>query len=135
MKQELFAQNYVTNGGNASMAYRAAYDAGKMKPETINARGYDLTKHSQIAERIKELQQTTAKKFEITRESLTAELMKILKIASDDDKSDLSRKTVMDIAKLNGLIIDKAVVDMSANVKVMDAIKKNSKKIDFDIGD
>ena len=35
LKQEKFCQEYVKNGGNASAAYRSAYNASKMKDETV----------------------------------------------------------------------------------------------------
>ncbi len=60
--------------GNASAAYRAAYDAGKMKPETVNNNAYALLKNSEIAARLAQHQQALQKRTEVTLENLTAEL-------------------------------------------------------------
>ena len=55
VKQEKFCQEYVANGGKASDAYRAAYSAQDMKPETINNKAYILTKKGEIWARISDL--------------------------------------------------------------------------------
>ena len=44
-KQENFARLYVETG-NASEAYRRAYDTGRMKPETINNNAHMALKNS-----------------------------------------------------------------------------------------
>jgi len=54
-KQERFCQAYIKTG-NASEAYRAAYDCSKMKPETVNRAAKQLLDNSKITARIKELQ-------------------------------------------------------------------------------
>ena len=145
IKQETFCQEYLTNGGNASDAYRTAYDAHSVKPEVIWVRASELLKNSKVAVRIKELQAETNKKYEVTREYLNDILFEILTDArkilvtpdSEITKKDLElmRKTTMDFAKLNGLIVDKAELQHTGTVVVMDAIKKNGKEMDFDIGD
>lgn len=54
-KQERFCQAYIKTG-NATEAYRAAYDCGRMKPETVNRAAKQLLDNSKITTRIKELQ-------------------------------------------------------------------------------
>lgn len=53
-KQEAFALGYIKTG-NASEAYRNAYDAKGSKPETINVRASELLKNSKVAARVEEL--------------------------------------------------------------------------------
>ena len=53
-KQETFCQEYI-KCGNASQAYRKAYDCENMKPETINVKACELLKNGNITVRIKEL--------------------------------------------------------------------------------
>ncbi len=53
-KQQKFAREYFRTG-NASEAYRLAYDAKNMKPETVNRNAVELTQNSMIAARIDEL--------------------------------------------------------------------------------
>jgi phage terminase small subunit len=54
-KQERFARKYVELG-NASEAYRQAYDAENMSGAAINEEAYRLTKNPDIALRILDLQ-------------------------------------------------------------------------------
>ncbi len=53
-KQESFVVAYVETG-NASEAYRRAYDTGRMRPATINRNAHALVRHSKVAARIQEL--------------------------------------------------------------------------------
>lgn len=54
-KQETFAQG-VASGMTAGDAYRQAYDADKMKPESIRVNARKLAKRTPVALRVKELQ-------------------------------------------------------------------------------
>ena len=64
-KQERFVCLYVETG-NASEAYRQAYNAGKMKAESINRKAKELLDNGKIAARIAKLQATHRKRHEIT---------------------------------------------------------------------
>lgn len=61
LKQEGFARDYVLTG-NASQAYRSNYNAGKMKPETINVKAIELLKNGKVAVRVNELQKDIAQR-------------------------------------------------------------------------
>jgi len=52
--QEKFCLAYIETG-NASGAYRRAYNAGKMKAETINRRAFDLMQNGKVTARISDL--------------------------------------------------------------------------------
>ena len=54
IKQEKFCLEYLKDG-NASRAYREAYDTGNMKEATINRNAKALTDDNKIATRIDEL--------------------------------------------------------------------------------
>ena len=54
VKQEKFCQSYIETG-NASEAYRQAYSASKMKPETVNRTAKELLDHPKITARINTL--------------------------------------------------------------------------------
>lgn len=82
-KQLKFAELYVTIG-NASDAYRKAYNSGKMKDATINRNAKALLDNTKIATRIKEIQSTQSKSFQRTREEILADLNEII----DDYKKD-----------------------------------------------
>ena len=72
-KMEAFAQAYVELG-NASEAYRRAYNAGRMKAETIVVNASRLLKDTKVTLRVEQLQAKHAERHDITVDSLTAEL-------------------------------------------------------------
>ena len=84
-KQEKFCNYYVDTEGNASEAYRMAYDALKMKPESIWVAACRLLKESKVSLRINEIKAQRAKESEIKRESVEKVLMDIIL----SDPSDL----------------------------------------------
>lgn len=67
-KQENFCLEYLKTG-NASEAYRRAYNAENMKPETINKRAIELLADGAIAGRIAELRKPVeeAAQIDLTR--------------------------------------------------------------------
>ena len=54
-KQDHFARLIALDGVNQSEAYRRAYDARNMKPETIWQRASEVARHSKVAARVQEL--------------------------------------------------------------------------------
>ena len=73
IKQENFCLAYIETG-NASEAYRRAYNAKKSKPETINRTAKELLDNPKIAARVTELKNRIAKKVEISQERVLEEL-------------------------------------------------------------
>jgi len=80
IKQERFCQVYVESG-NASEAYRRVYNAGRMKPETVNRKAKELLDHGKITARIAELQAEHREKHDITVETITAMYLEDRKLA------------------------------------------------------
>jgi phage terminase small subunit len=76
IKQERFAQKYVELG-NASEAYRQAYDADKMSPEAINVEASRLVAHPSVSLRIKSLEYLRLKRHEVTVDRVVSEYGKI----------------------------------------------------------
>ena len=66
-KQEAFAQA-VVSGLSQSDAYRKAYDAAKMKPETVQNNAYKLVGNNDVATRIAALRKALESKGLWTRE-------------------------------------------------------------------
>ena len=78
-KQRKFAEEYV-NTGNASEAYRRAYDVGKnTKLETIATKASHLLAEYNISTMVKELQIQQANKYEITRKEVAEGYFKMIK--------------------------------------------------------
>lgn len=114
-KQEAFCLAYMETG-NASEAYRQAYNASKMKPETVNRKAKELLDHGKISARIGGLQSEAAKRNEVTVDSLLAELEEARQAALNAGPSAQSSAAVaatMGKAKLMGL--DKQVVDHTSS--------------------
>lgn len=63
--------------GNASEAYRGVYSCVNMKPDSVNNKAYELLRKVEITARVKELQNATAKRSDITKERILGELAKI----------------------------------------------------------
>ncbi len=85
LKQEKFCQYYVDTEGNASEAYRMAYDSSKMKPESIWVAACRLLKDAKVTLRINEIKTLRAKESEVRRETVEKVLMDIIL----SDPSDL----------------------------------------------
>jgi hypothetical protein len=75
-KQTTFCNAYVETG-NASKAYQRAFDAGAMKPETINRKAVELLNNGKIRARVEALQGELKSKFDVTKERVLKELAKI----------------------------------------------------------
>lgn len=70
-KQLAFAEHYALHG-NASAAYRHAYNAGNMKPSTVAKRAHELTKNGNVSGMIAVLRDRIKTKAE-TEFDITAE--------------------------------------------------------------
>lgn len=75
-KQEAFAVS-VAKGATGADAYRAAYDAKGMKPETLHKRVGDLLKHGGIAGRIEALRAPALRKAELSVERTLLEVGRV----------------------------------------------------------
>lgn len=96
-KQELFAQTYIKTG-NASEAYREAYDTSKYTEKSINEKASQFLKHVKIKSRIEELKKQLEKKHDITKDKILNHLCNIafLDINSLADK-DGNIKNINDL--------------------------------------
>lgn len=72
-KQEQFCLEYLKDG-NASRAYRTAYNASKMKETSITVNASKLLKDTNVALRIEQLGEKHAKKNDVTAERIIKEL-------------------------------------------------------------
>jgi phage terminase small subunit len=72
-QQEKFIQKYL-ECGNASEAYRCAYNAINMATETIHRKAHDVLNNGKVTARLAKLQQRTEKCSELSR----AEVVKML---------------------------------------------------------
>jgi phage terminase small subunit len=102
IKQETFCQKYIETG-NASEAYRQAYDAGNMKPETVNKRASELFGSGAITGRLAELRGVVQQTHGVTVASLILELEEARKVALKREQAAAMVQATMGKAKLAGL--------------------------------
>ena len=76
LKQENFCLVYIESD-NASEAYRQSYDAGRMKPETVNRETKILMDNHKITARIKELRAPVIEATKLTLEKHLATLAQL----------------------------------------------------------
>ncbi len=78
-KQRKFAEEYV-NTGNASEAYRRAYDVAKTTSnDVIKVKASELLKNGNISVTVNELQKKEAEAFQITRKEVADGYFKMIK--------------------------------------------------------
>lgn len=110
-KQEAFALAYVETG-NASEAYRRAYNAGKMKPAVIAVKACELLASGNVAVRVQALQARAVEAHEITMADILRELEEARAMAAGGDKPQPAAMVAasMGKAKLLGMLMDKTEV-------------------------
>lgn len=111
-KQEAFALAYVETG-NASEAYRRAYNAEKMKPATVNRTAKELLDNPKIAARIEELQSGHAERHKLTVDDLLRELEEARQAALTAETAQSSAAVAATMGKAKLLGLDKQVIEHS----------------------
>lgn len=97
----------MTNGGNQHRAYRAAYDAERMSNAAVDVAASQLMKSHKVSIRVKELQERTARRTEVTVETINTMLRETFEAARNDNNHPACVSAAMGMAKLHGLITDK----------------------------
>ena len=105
-KQTAFAEKYV-ECGNASEAYRHAYDAENMSPQALKVEASRLLVNPNITLTIVELQEAARERCMVNVEGLTRELDEDRKLAREERQASPAIAAVMAKAKLHGLLTDK----------------------------
>lgn len=72
--------------GSASDAYRTAYDASKMKRETVHRSAQEMMDHPKVSARIKELQNQAQQRHQLTVDDLINELEDARQIAMGGER-------------------------------------------------
>jgi phage terminase small subunit len=114
-KQEAFARAYVETG-NASEAYRRAYNAEKMSDEAIRVEACRLLDNPNVSLTVEKLQAKHQKRHEITVDKLTemalAAFKEAQRIAPTSGQMQTSSmvKAAEFLGKLHGLIVDRSEV-------------------------
>lgn len=105
-KQEKFCQLYVELG-NASEAYRQAYDAARMKPESVAVQAAKMLVSPKIALRVDELKAAAAERHGVTVDDIAAMLREDRDFARQCETPAAAVSATMGLAKLYGHLRDK----------------------------
>lgn len=105
-KQENFCMAYIETG-NASEAYRQAYEVSRMKPNSIHVKASELLVNGNVTVRVKQLQTEHKMRHDVTVDSLCNELEEARNAAMEVGQNGAAIQAVMGKAKLHGLGIEK----------------------------
>ena len=117
-KQEHFARLYVETG-NASEAYRQAYNAENMKPETVTNEAYKLLQSPDISAMVDDLKAEARQRHRVTVDDLLHELeqARAAALAAPTPQSSAAVSATMGKAKMLGLLVDKAEIKAEAKIQ------------------
>lgn len=123
-KQEAFCLAYIETG-NASEAYRRAYNAANMKSAVIAVKASELLANGNVTVRVAQLQQMAVTRHAITVDDLIAELEEARTLAAGGEKPQPAAmvSATMGKAKLLGFDVQKidATVTSKEGVLVIGA--------------
>lgn len=105
-KQEKFCQLYVELG-NASEAYRQAYNAARMKPESVAVQAAKMLVSPKIALRLAELKAHHAERHDMTVDDIAKMLKEDRDFARECETPAAAVSATMGLAKLYGHLRDK----------------------------
>ncbi len=116
-KQEQFARLYVETG-NASEAYRQAYNTDNMKPETVTNEAYKLLQDPDISAMVDGLKEEARQRHVVTVDDLLHELeqARAAALAAPTPQSSAAVSATMGKAKMLGLLVDKAEIKAEAEI-------------------
>ena len=118
-KQEIASRTFIETGCK-STAYRAGYNTGKMKPETVHRRASELFDTDIVKVRVAELQAEHRAVHDVTIEGLTDKLESALKLAHAEGQPGAAVSAITATAKLHGLWVDKSKVETSTTKDMTD---------------
>lgn len=114
-KQEKFCLAYMETG-NASEAYRQAYNAGKMKAETIKREAQVLLNNHTITTRLEALKKPILEKAQITFESHLEELAQLRDLAKEAKQYAPAIAAETSRGRASGYYVEKSQVTVD-NIK------------------
>ena len=117
-KREKFVQAYVETG-NASEAYRRAFNAENMKPEVIHVKASELLANGNVRVRVEELKTAHAERHNVTVDDIRAMLVEDRKFAREMEAPSAAVAATMGMAKLYGHLRDKVEHSGAMTINVL----------------
>lgn len=115
-KQENFCLAYIETG-NASEAYRKAYNAERMKPETVNNKAHVLLKKGEIRARLEELRCPATKSAQVTLAQHLSKLEELRELAKEEGKYGPAIQAEIARGKAAGLYVERSHIDGEITVR------------------
>ena len=106
IKQENFCMKYVELG-NASEAYRSAYNAENTSDKTINEKASRLLKKGKVGARLAELKAEHKDRHNISVDLIVDRLEEARELALSKNQASAAVGAAMGQAKVAGLLVDK----------------------------
>jgi hypothetical protein len=123
-KQEQYAQA-IADGMSQAAAYRHAYNAGKMKAETIYSKASELMADGKVAARVQELRGKLAEKAMWTREMSVKALVKAYRVAEGQTNAGGMTGAIKELNAMHGYN-EPTRHEITAAVTTIDATKLSS---------
>jgi len=132
-KQERFCISYVETG-NASEAYRQAYNTDNMKPESVNRKAKELIDIGKITARVKDIQAPAVIKAQMTLEGHLQDLQALRDAASATGQYSAAISAEVNRGKASGLYIDRLDIGKAAssNIQVLVMFGKEESPVEND---
>lgn len=123
IKQEKFCRSFIGPAeGNASAAYRNAYNADKMLASTVNRKAKELMDNGKITARLDALRAEYAEQNAITVEEITAALRRAVDGAATAGQWSAASQAALGLAKLAGLLVEKRELSVDDTRAHLDAV-------------
>ena len=102
IKKEAFANEYVANGGNASAAYRHAYNT-HAAPHTIAVEASRLLTDPDVALRVSALREAVSAHSSLTAADVASQLLEIARVAVEKKRYGDSIRALKLMGDMKGL--------------------------------
>lgn len=138
-KQQKFVMRYIQNGGNASEAYRYAYDCDNMQGKTINVEASNMLKHPNITLWLnhyqKNVQEFLDAEINYSVDDAFREFEEMQAKCMNSTKTyNMAMKAIENKCKLKGLFTDKVEVSGGATVQ-MGSVEVDGSALTLKIGE
>lgn len=131
LKQVKFCKAYIETG-NASEAYRRAYDAENMSAKAIGVEACRLLQDPRISLAVEKMQAQAIERHLITVDSLIQELEEARRLALETQNPNALQNATMSKAKLLGLDKQAESDDEAPRPQKIEIFVKNARKQDLD---